>query len=254
MAEPGMTVHVASGTYDHSNGEVFPIRLSDDVSLLGESRESTVISGHAASGYNSAVYLTGSCSRLTGFTVRPGPDDDTGCKILIRVGGTCTGAAVESIRVYERAQYSVLRVEGALNTLIEDCEFVVADDSRLSRGFEMVLGDRGTLIRNCAVSGFFNGLFFNYGSDALIEGCMIEGNETGIWLYGDSSPSPEPNPDLGGGARGSAGRNTIRDSSHCGLLNATANAIYAKFNTWTNAPPVEGVDYCNAGTGAVITE
>jgi hypothetical protein len=253
IAGPGMTVQVASGTYDHFNGEVFPITVGDDISLIGESLESTVIQGHGVTGYNSAIHLTGNSCRLRGFTVRPGPDDVTDCNILIYVG-SCQSAAVESIRVYERARYSVLRVQGAVNTLLEDCNLVIGDGTRSGRGFELAMGDRGTILRKCVVSGFDHGLFFNYGSDAMIEGCTVEGNSTGLWLYGDSSPNPEPNPDLGGGARGSGGGNTIRDNSACGLLNGTANAIYARFNAWTCAPPVEGVDYCNSGTGTVITE
>jgi hypothetical protein len=62
------------------------------------------------------------------------------------------------------------------------------------------------------------------------------------------------NPDLGGGARGSAGGNTIRNNIECGIYNQTYSVIYAKFNTWTNDPPVAGVDYCNTSTGGVIVE
>ena len=62
------------------------------------------------------------------------------------------------------------------------------------------------------------------------------------------------NPDFGGGARGSAGGNIIRNNSECGLSIELDHPVFAKFNTWTNDPPVAGEDYCVVGDGGVIVE
>ena len=109
------------------------------------------------------------------------------------------------------------------------------------------------------MTGFHNGgsgtaIFFNRSSDALVEGCTIEDNGWGFYLCCDSDPTSNPVPDLGGGARGGAGGNTIRNNDTCGLYSASTNDVYAKYNTWTNDPPVDGEDYCIAETGDIIVE
>jgi hypothetical protein len=63
-----------------------------------------------------------------------------------------------------------------------------------------------------------------------------------------------PNPDLGGGARDCAGGNTIRGNTDYGIDNQSTNTIFAKFNTWENDPPVDGVDFRNVDTGTVVWE
>ena len=89
--------------------------------------------------------------------------------------------------------------------------------------------------------------------DPLIEGCHLTENGYGVNMW-YQPPTSDPNPDLGGGARGSTGGNTITGNSICGLNNVSSNTIYAKFNYWNSSPPVEGVDYCNTGTGSVVTD
>jgi hypothetical protein len=130
----------------------------------------------------------------------------------------------------------------------------VTDGARTNRAHEIVFGNSGTIIRNCTISGYHTAFFFNEEEDALVEGCMLEGNNYGAELCCHESSTSNPNPDFGGGARGSTGGNSFRDNLTCGLYNSTYNVIYAKYNTWDNDPPVAGEDYCNTSTGGVVVE
>jgi hypothetical protein len=254
-ATAGMTVKVAEGTYDEAGGEGFPITIGEGISVVGEDFESTVIRGNSESAYNLSVYFTGSGGALRRFTIHKSgaPVDDP--NIVLYVGSTCENVLVDSVIFADRAQYAILRISGALNTTVRHCRFTFDDALEENRGMELVFDDRGTIIRDCAFSGFQTAIHLAYTSDALIEGCTIEDNDTGIYVFGpEDLPFEDPNPDLGGGARGSSGGNVIRDNSTCGLVNFTRNTIYAKWNTWTNDPPIEGIDICNIGSGAVISE
>ena len=98
------------------------------------------------------------------------------------------------------------------------------------------------------------GMRFSGNSDALLEGCTIEDNGTGIYLCCYQSATHNPVPDLGGGARGSTGGNTIRNNDTCGLESYSGADIFARYNTWANDPPLEGEDFCVGGTGDIIVE
>jgi hypothetical protein len=81
----------------------------------------------------------------------------------------------------------------------------VEDGERLRRGIEIIFRNPGAVIRNCVVKGYQQGLRFNYPTDAMVEGCILEGNQYGSLLCCKDNPESNPNPDFGGGARGSTG-------------------------------------------------
>jgi hypothetical protein len=236
LATAGMTVMAAPGLYDVANGEVFPIAIEDSVSLVGENWMTTIIRGHEpSSGYRSTVSLTSMNPTLRRLTLEPGDSDSD---VPIYVGAT--GAVVDSIRMTARGNYSNVRISTAVDATVSNCWFVIDDDEHQSRGFEIVFGDQGTIVRNCTVSGFYTGLFFNGRSDALVEGCILEDNSLGVETCCDFDPNHNPNPDLGGGARGSLGGNFIRDNLQHGFYHRGSEIISAKYNTWNNDPPTFG--------------
>ena len=253
LARPGITIHVAPGTYDAVGGEVFPLVITDSIAVVGDDWENCIIRGHSADtvGYYEAIDIEGQRSTLRKFTLEQGVGTSEPWEIAIFTAHTASKALIDSIRVFERAAYSVIRVQGASDCVITNC-YLTVTGMRSSRGFEIVSNETGTIIRNCTVSGFSTGLFFNNSSYATVEGCTVEGNGYGIELCCLNDEDSKPNPDFGGGAGGSTGGNLIRNNEDCGLYNFTPNTIYAKYNTWTNDPPVAGVDYRNEAAGSVI--
>jgi hypothetical protein len=264
VADPGETIRVAPGIYDATLGEEFPITVALGKKIVGENWETCIIRGYSeTTGYSPCVQFTQTNSTLRKFTIEEGPIIDDGWRIPIFVGNIAYDALIDSIRCMERAQESIVRVESANNTIIQNCVFDVRAISEVNRGTNRCIvlhqNDQGTILRNCEIKGFHNagagkGIYMTGVTDVLIEGCAIEDNGWGIYLCCDNSEEHNPVPDLGGGARGSAGGNTIRNNDTCGIESNSTADVYARFNTWTNDPPVEGVDYCIQEAGDIIVE
>jgi len=259
VAPQGTTVLVAPGVYDEANGESFPIEWFGRVSVVGESRETTIIRMTAGPGAAVGVYQDGPAIRC--FTLDQGPAPVAQWSYAVYVNTGTTNALLDSLIVHDRAINSVVRVAAATNTTIKNCQFT-ADGTAASTCLDLISGDSGTVVRNCEISGFIQGIFMNgseHGSsDALIEGCTIEDNVYGVNLCCYSSATSNPHPDLGGGPRGSLGGNVIRGSSMYGMHNPGNGTVYAKHNTWGHNPPTVGAaagsDIYNEGAGSVIWE
>jgi hypothetical protein len=251
LADSGKTVLVAPGIYDNANGEVFPLHVPKAVALVGENWETTIIRGHTqetSSGEGVGLYEDGAVFRK--FKIEDMADADHRWFQTIYVTGA--GVTVDSIQCHTRCGFVMARIDATDDVVIQNCDFGVEGDTlRTRRGIEVVFNCTGAIVRNCKVSGYGLGMFFNRQADPLVEQCTVEHNINGIDLYYEDI-YPEMHPDLGGGARGSLGGNIIRDNSGCGVRNATPYAIYAKFNTWDN--PLPGTDVCNGGGGSVVTE
>jgi nitrous oxidase accessory protein NosD len=254
-AQDDMTILAASGIYDGTNGETFPLYLNDRITVVGESRDGTIIRKNTDAVYG--VQMNGEGPRIRRLTIDNGGAANTVWQIAVYVGTDAVGAVIDSLTMPDPAYYSLIRVNSATNTTITNCR-LIAEVQSDRRGFEIVAGDSGTIIRNCVVSGFGEGIFFNESSDALVEGCTLENNTYGVNMCCFNSDVQNPNPDLGGGARGGLGGNVIRNNSAHGLRNPTTNTIYAKYNTWGHSPPTvgsaAGSDLYNEGTGSVIWE
>ncbi len=254
VIDSGGTVVAQPGVYSEDNGEAFPIICHEyDVTIVGMDREQCIIRGAAATGaYGVIVSLGRTGQSLRKFTLEQGPPGNESDVMLLVWG---TDIHVDSILVHERAGYAVCRGEnaGGTNLLIENCEFVVDDGLALERGIDLLDNSSGATVRNCKLTGFDIGLRITNTCDALVEGCTIEGNEEGIEVRAEDSAG-SLTPDFGGGARGSAGGNTIRNNTECGLSIELDHPVFARFNTWGNDPPVAGTDYCVVGDGGVIYE
>ena len=264
IADDGETIMVAPGVYDATLGEEFPIRLASGKKVVGENWETCIIRGYSeTAGYSPCVQFSHTNSTLRKFTIEEGPIIDDGWQIAIFFGNNSYDALMDSVRCFERGGSSVLRVEAAHNTTIQNCIFDVRAISEVDRGPNRCLvfheDDQGTVLRNCEIKGFHNagvgkGIYMSGVTDVLIEGCTIEDNGWGVYLCCDDDEEHNPVPDLGGGARGSTGGNTIRNNDTCGIESYSTADVYARFNTWTNDPPVEGEDYCASETGDIIVD
>jgi len=251
LADAGMTVLVQPGLYDQFNGEVFELVIPESVALVGMDWETCIINGHGTGNDNESILMEERGASFRKFTLQMGEPFDPGWHLAIHLRND--NQLVDSIRISQRGDYAVLRASSTENTIVQNCYFVVDDGETEHYGYEITGSNQNFILRNCTSTGFNNGVFVNGLQDPLIEGCLLTGNAYGLQMW-YQPPSSNPNPDLGGGARGSAGGNTITGNVNCGLSNPSSNTIYARFNTWDNDPPVEGEDYCNMSTGDVITE
>ena len=248
LVEKGMTVLAQPGLYDQANGEVFRITVPESVSVVGMDWETCIMRGHLA--YEQTVLMDGKNPVFRKFTLEQGEPADTAWNHAIYV--QATDGLMDSIRVHERANYSIVRLPGTANMTVQNCHFVIDDGQRLERGFEIITANTGTVVRDCVLQGFNTGLWITGEQDVMIEGCRITTTGVAVGLVYTSSSNPEP--DLGGGPRGCAGGNIFTDYTDCGFRNPTPRTIYAMYNTWDNSPPQPGVDYCNDGDGNVVVD
>lgn len=258
VSGPGMKVLAAPGIYDHSIGEVFPITVPDSVVLEGEDWENCVIrmDAETVERVNAVLINCRECG-FRKFTLEEPDAGEPVWNIAVYFSGA-TSARADSIRCLERANYAVLRVSWDNCSIVENCYFVVSDGNYYDRGMEIVFNDdgNGTILRGNRISGYSSGIFFNSFQNTMVENCNLSGNSVGAYLCCREDVNHQPNPDFGGGARGSTGGNDFSNTGN-GIYNDTANIIYAMYNIWENSPPAEGHDYCNPDSlngGAVITE
>jgi hypothetical protein len=247
LARPGMTVYVAAGEYNVDSGEQFPLSLADSISLVGEDWMGTVIQGALEAGdtASAVVVISGTDCVFARFSVY----GDT-ISNEIEIAASALRARVDSVRM-PAASNVAISVGGAMDVTIEDCYAKNPKKCFCGTGIELASGDTGTIVRGCTLRTYENAMYFASTSDALVENCDLESNSCGFYLCCSDDPANSPNPDLGGGARGSLGGNTMADCIYC-LTNHTPNTIYACFNTWNNDPPIEGEDFSNPGGGEVV--
>ena len=247
LASSGMTIHVANGTYGVDGGERFPLTITDSISLEGEDWEETVIHGALDPGEaaGAAVVISGSDCVFRRLSVH----GDT-ITNEVEITDSALRVRVDSVRM-PVADSRAVRVGGARDVTIENCFATHSMRCLCGIGIELASGDTGTIIRSCTLRSYESAVYFASTSDALVESCDLRDNGCGFYLCCSDDPANSPNPDLGGGARGSLGGNTMAGCSTC-LMNLTANTIFARFNTWNNDPPVEGEDFSNPGGGEVV--
>jgi parallel beta-helix repeat protein len=253
-ADSGSTVWVAAGTYDEDHGETFSLAVPRGVALIGEDWETTII---RCLGYDEnagmAVGLSWPRSTIRRFTIDQGTSPVTELNAMVSTGAYSNGCVIDSIITGSRGAWNTIGVGASISTTISNCRLLFGGEPD-GRGIVLSQNDTGTIIRNCTISGFDAGIFMVGDSDVLVEGCTLENNVRGAELCCSSSIVSNPNPDFGGGARGSTGGNIIRNNAACGLTNAGGSTVFAKHNTWANDPPVAGDDYCNDGAGSIVVE
>jgi len=251
-ADSGMTIIGLPGVYSADTGEYFPIQpRTVDLTIEGTDWEQCIIRGHdLPGGYHMIVNLEEDRAVFRKFTLEQGPGEPV-CAVALKM--EAVDVRIDSIRAFERARYAVCRGENATRPVIENCVFVVDDGEQEDRGINLFPNSTGAILRYCTITGFQAGLHLTGITDLLVENCTFEGNKIGAEV-GWENTAGSVNPDFGGGLRGSAGGNTFRDNTTCGLWFALDHDIYAKYNTWDNSPPIEGEDYCERGDGDLIYE
>lgn len=250
VTRPGMAIHLASGTYDQSTGEEFPIVLHEGVTIVGENRELTTVGSTTVR--DGVVINRPDCTlkrlRVLAFPTRFGG-------AVLRVAQTGYNARLDSVGFHTPCLEDggvVVTVDGASGTILENCT-IGSCDKCLPSGAGLVFQSDalGAVVRGCDLWGFEFGVWFGPRVDALVEGTSTPGCEVGFYAACGDCTLVCGKPDLGGGARGSLGRNTM-SGLPCALWNAGPDTIYARHNYWQHWTPIEGRDFCNTGSGVVI--
>ncbi len=243
--EQGDTVLVAPGVYDHALGEDNSISTPYDVTIRGVDRDQCFVDGNPA--HDGAIfYMNG--TTIENFTLRnPGyPDSDMRYGIQFQ----STGAVARNIRINDAFLNSAIYVTNTnRDPYIVDCEFVCTQAPGEEDGIKCNSNTRPSIV-NCVISGWNRGI--QAADSMLIEGCTITDNSTGVRIYSGLS-----SPDLGGGPWGGLGGNTFHSNDY-GVDCSSDIDVYARFNTWSANPPVQGpdtpCDIYNQGAGTVIWE
>jgi hypothetical protein len=211
---------VSPGRYDAANGEVFPIYVPANVLLVGDeankgaaSGNPTLVIGSAlAYGPVLATLAPGSGATIAGLEVTAPPaSGDAGdfYPMEILLHGSSSGPTTN---------------------------ITVRNNTLAGSGTEIFFGSTGVyavgstnaLVTGNVVTGNAIGLYNGGGASLKIESNVVTNNQFGF--EGDYTGA-----DLGGGALGSAGLNTLS----CNKQNVwlTASALPAANNYWDHVPP-----------------
>lgn len=229
------TVCVAPGTYDTTLGEVFPITLPAGVSLIGDETNkgqgttptkiiggANLTVGGTCGTYGTTIYA-GANSVIAGFELTNGNVASAAFTLVMRNNSI----TLRNNSIVNNQTHSIYVCNGSTNHIITG----------------------NTISNNTGLGlGFIGG-----GVGSKVENNIITNNVYGIEY--DTAGG-----DLGGGAAGSSGGNTISCNSNTDLWTNTGITIDAANNFWDHNPPSlstttsgSGIDIYNGGGAATIT-
>ena len=213
VAQPSDSVKVAPGTYDVANGEQFPLEVPYLVSLIGDpdtrggGATPTWIKGYGH--LQAQAYVTIAAQetcQITGFTITN--DQSSG--------------------MFADDGYWGLYVSGHMVRITRN---TIRGNADLGAYF-------GTPATACVFSDNFVrdnhvGVSFAGPGVTKVEHNSIKRNWRGV--------SAADETDLGGGAAGSAGKNTITQNTHSDLyaFGPASSTLRARYNYWDHVPPTE---------------
>jgi parallel beta-helix repeat protein len=210
------TIYVSAGTYDVINGEVFPLRIPPNVALIGDEANKGLPDAGAVfilgfgpvQPYFRATILPSSGATIAGFEITAPlayPDPGEGYRHEVLLFGPTAGVTVRN------------------NT-------IVGLDTNLQNGTVgiYVRDSTNNLIVGNVLKGNTVGLFNGGTASSKVESNVMTGNLFGV-------ETDAPGADLGGGAFGSAGLNTIACNEQ--NLWTTAPTQPASNEYWDHVPP-----------------
>lgn len=243
--EDGDTILVAPGVYNHALGEANSISTPYNVTIRGIDRDQCFVDGNPA--HDGAIfYMNG--TTFENFTLRnPGyPDSDMRYAIQFQ----SYDAVARNIKINDAFVNSAIYVTNTdRNPLMVDCEIACTQAPGLEDGIKCNPNTKPSFV-DCEISGWDRGMIA--ADSMLIQGCTITGNEIGVYVS-----TSEASPDMGGGAWGCLGGNSIQ-LNNWGIWNSSDLDVFAQFNNWNEDPPVHGADapsdIYNTAAGVVIWE
>ena len=171
------TINVASGIYSTAlTGEIFPITIPNNVHLIGEDSESTILDASANQESESAVILIHEVETLTlkNFTLRNGYTEAHGC-----TGGGALLVAANDMYNPDNGNFGA--EQGEISTpLIEN--LIIEDSHSYTGGGLSFFRVNGPIVNNLIIrnntSSLHGGGIFIYVSDVTLNDLTIYGNET----------------------------------------------------------------------------
>ncbi len=223
LAIAGDTVTVAPGTYDAALGEAFPITVPAGVHLIGDESNkgnngttpTTINGGGTVSGlatFISAAVVPLDNTVVAGFVITgTAPSPAVSAPMGITVGND--NVTIRNNRVVNSGKNGIYFFGGGNSCTVS-----------------------GNVIQSNGVSNNGNGISFINGTGP---GVRVENNTIRLNAYGVEYDAPATSGDLGGGATGSAGGNTITGNSNIDLwTNVDVGVtISARNNFWDHVPP-----------------
>jgi len=245
----GDTILVAPGVYNGAMGETFNKTIKWETTLRGADRDGCIIEVDTDL---TTIFYMSTNSVFERFTVRDTGSPGTPTDHLVEIQGPAT---VRDLNIGHPFASSAIRVmNSGVVGLVEDCVLVNSSGPGEGRGIELAHPAQG-IVRGCTVQGWDYGIMITGSGSTThrVEDCLISSNVIGVMLF-----SPSSMIDLGGGAAGSEGGNTIQNNTF-GIFNQSIHDTYALDNTWTQAEPSEcgseddaPCDIYSTSTGVVI--
>ncbi len=207
-----VTVHIGSGTYSESTGEIFPFPLLPYVTLQGSGEEDVEIN------------ISDSINGFFGF-------DDSECIFLdLDISGSYTGITAFSSEI----SMTDCTLSGSQKCGVQ-CEYSVLNMSQCSI---MNCGDSGLRLEN--TEGIISGSYFT-GNTASESGGAIRAEQSPITVSNCDFYANEAN---GGGAA-----IYFRDSSpivtNCMFRNNSCNTRGGGMNCWDSSPAIMNCNFLN---------
>jgi hypothetical protein len=214
VAGCGNQVHVAPGTYDAANGETFPLNVPPGVSLYGD---------EAARGQG-ATHTTIHGAAFTGLSTFE-------ADVHVMDGATVAGFEIVA------APAAIDPVNHLLKVLVFDADNITIRNNTISANPNVaaivISWGAHTTVAGNTISGSPNGNGLEIDttkSDVCVEENVMTGNKYGVTMG--------PGADLGGGASGSSGHNTISCNSMANVWFYMGDGAYSLANNkWDHAPP-----------------
>lgn len=233
LARAGQTLLVSGGTYTFNrgtDGESAPLRMKPGVNLQGAGFEETVLHFNGSDAPEGAGIVGADQTTLSGFTIQ----DDDSLRIQIDIdGGSPTISDNQFIDLCDGCSSTGIRVRGNARPILSGNRFG-RNGSGLAAAVRVE--DASPILSKNRFVG--NGTAIQLLSNAApkIEGNTITGNRIGL------SADDRANPDLGGGASGSAGGNLLSCNTDADLSAPAAREMAARGNLWDHVPPRRGAE------------
>lgn len=210
----------------------FPIRLLPRMTVIGNP------DGHGAdtilrSNTVRPMFICAQDARITGLTL----DNLDSEEAVINCSSAFESDGASSVTGFVVTRNTIQGTGAASGYGILDAgDGTEIRDNRFSGHFIGIETNTNAMIRDNVVQNATEGIRVVYGA-ALLEGNTLSFNTIGLVIAGREF---EANPDLGGGALGSVGGNTLSCNTGADIQNFNfSRPVHAAGNYWDHAPPEE---------------